>query len=194
MRQLLNIVLLTLIFSFNTAETVQEEKSINDILFSIITDNPDLFKSDCKLLEKYSDRFMPPSRVCYNDSTFIKSIRGFFDEREFDNLLRQKRNHENYGFVTTDFKSKYQLISEAEIDSVIQKVQKDKHLDYWTEFTNKIGCLQCFSRPIISSDKNTVIIKYMALIGPTTASGFILIFQKRNDKWIVAKEIDGWVS
>ena len=149
---------------------------------------------DCKLLDKLSNRFMPPSINYSIDSTFLESIKDFFDEKEFDNLLRQKRNIEKFGVITTDFKSKYRLIREAEIDSLIGKVKTDKRLEYWTEFENEVGCLQVFSRPIISSDKKTVIIRHMGLHGPHWGSGFIIIFQLRNNKWIVAKVIERWIS
>jgi len=194
-RQILSILLLTfLIFSCNTTEINQEEKFINDVLFSIIADNPDIFNSDCKLLDKLSNRFMPPSINYDIDSTFLDSIKDFFDEKEFDNLLRQKLNLEKFSVLTTIFGSKYRLIKLAEIDSLISRVETNKQLDYWTEFENEVGCLQIISRPIISADKKTVVVRHMELIGPHTASGFIIVFQLRNDKWIVAREIETWIS
>lgn len=183
-----------LIFSCNTTEINQEEKFINDVLFSIITDNPDIFTSDCKLLNKMSNRFMPPSINYENDSTFIESIKEFIDEEEFDDLLRQKRNIEKYEFITEQFINKYEIISEAKIDSLIDRTNTDKNLDYWTEFQNEIGCLQIFSRPIISADKKTAIIRHMGLSGPHAAGGFIIIFQLRNGKWTIIEDIESWIS
>lgn len=187
-----------LIFSCKTTERNQEEKFINEVLFSIIADNPDIFTSDCKLFDKFSNRFTPPSVNYDTDSTFIESIKDLFDEREFDNLLRQKQNLEKFGFVTTDFKLKYKLVRETEIDLLIDRVKKsnetDKPLDYWTEFENKIGCLQSFSRPIISADKKTVIVRHNVLFGPHSGGGIIIVFQLRNGKWIEAKVIETWIS
>ena len=195
MRQTLNILLLTfLIFSCKTTERNQEEKFINEVLFSIIADNPDIFTSDCKLFDKFSNRFTPPSVNYDTDSTFIESIKDLFDEREFGDLLRQKRNVEKFGVVTTDFKSKYRLIREADIDSLIRRAKANKQLNYWIEFENKIGCLQSFSRPIISADKKTVIVRHNVLVGPHSGGGIIIVFQLRNGKWIEAKVIETWVS
>ncbi len=195
MRHILNILLLTfLVFSCNTTEINQEEKLLNDVLFSIIADNSAIFSSDCRLLDKLSNKLMPPSINYDIDSTFLESIKDFFDEREFDNLLSQKRNIEKFSVLSTKFGSKYQLIRVAEIDSLISRVETDKHLVYWTELENEVGCLQVFSRPIISADKKTVIVRHMELIGPHTAGGFIIVFQLRNDKWIVAREIETWIS
>lgn len=199
MRQTLNILLLTfLIFSCKTTERDQEEKLINEVLFSIIADNPDIFTSDCKLFDKFSNRFTPPSVNYDTDSTFIVSIKDLFDEREFGDLLRQKQNLEKFGFVTTDFKRKYKLVRETEIDSLTDRVKKsnktDKPLDYWTEFENEIGCLQSFSRPIISINRKTVIIRHIHIGGPLAAGGFIMVFQLKNGKWIKVKEIETWVS
>lgn len=137
---------------------------------------------------------MPPSINYDIDSTFLDSIKDFFDEKEFDNLLRQKRNLEKFSVLTTKFGSKYQLIEVAKIDSLISRAETDKQLDYWTELENIVGCLQVFSRPIISTDKKTVVVRHMELIGPQTAGGFIIIFQLRNDKWIVARKIETWIS
>jgi hypothetical protein len=183
-----------LVFSCNTTEINQEEKLLNDVLFSIIADNSAIFSSDCRLLDKLSNKLMPPSINYDIDSTFLESIKDFFDEREFDNLLSQKRNIEKFSVLSTKFGSKYQLIRVAEIDSLISRVETDKHLVYWTELENEVGCLQVFSRPIISADKKTVIVRHMELIGPHTAGGFIIVFQLRNDKWIVAREIETWIS
>jgi hypothetical protein len=195
LRHILNILLLTfLVFSCNTTEINQEEKLLNDVLFSIIADNSAIFSSDCRLLDKLSNKLMPPSINYDIDSTFLESIKDFFDEREFDNLLSQKRNIEKFSVLSTKFGSKYQLIRVAEIDSLISRVETDKHLVYWTELENEVGCLQVFSRPIISADKKTVIVRHMELIGPHTAGGFIIVFQLRNDKWIVAREIETWIS
>ncbi len=183
-----------LIFSCNTTKIDQEEKFINDILFSIIMDNPDIFTSNCKLLNKMSNRFIPPSINYENDSTFIESIKEFIDEEEMDDLLRQKRNIEKYEFISKQFKNKYEIISEAKIDSLRNRTNTDKNLDYWTEFQNEIGCLQIFSRPIISADKKTVIIRYMGLSGPHAAGGFIIIFQQHNGNWTAKEEIESWVG
>jgi hypothetical protein len=187
-----------LIFSCKTTEKNQEEKFINEVLFSIIADNPDIFTSDCKLFDKFSNRFTPPSVEYDIDSTFIESIKDLFDEREFGDLLRQKQNLEKFGFVTTDFKLKYKLVRETEIDSLIDRIKKsketDKPLDYWTEFENEIGCLQSFSRPIISIDRKTVIIRHMHIKGPLADGGFIMVFQLKNGKWIEVKKIQTWIS
>lgn len=180
--------------SCNTTEINQEEKFINDVLFSIITDNPDIFTSDCKLLNKMSNRFMPPSINYGNDSTFIESIKEFFDEDEFDNLLRQKRNLEKYEFNTKQFHNKYEIVSEAKIDSLLERTNADNNLNYWSEFQNEIGCLQVFSRPIISANKKTAIIRQMGLRGPHAAGGFIIIFQLKNGKWTVKEDIESWVG
>jgi len=195
MRKILNILFFTfLISSCNKAEINQEEKLINDVLFSIISDNPSIFKSDCKLLDKFSNRLMPPSMNYDIDSTFLESIKDFFNEKEFNHLLEQKRNKEKYSVLKSTFGSTYQLISMAEIDTLISKVEKNKQLNYWSEFENEVGCLQVFSRPIISEDKKTVVVRYMELIGSHNAGGFIIIFQLRNGKWIVASEIESWIS
>jgi len=197
--RILKIIIIALLFSScKTQEISQDEKLVNDLLFAIIHDNKDLFDFPCKLIDRFSDSFGAPSVNYDIDSGFVASVSDLFDKEEIDYLISQKRNIENFGIKTKDFKKTYRLFSKSKIDTLIANVEKsqnsDTPLNYWDEFESKIGCIQGFSRPLISKDRKTVILKYFQISGPLSAGGFTKVFRLIDGKWIVIKELEYWIS
>jgi len=180
-------------FSCSKFEENNEELA-NSILFSIMADNQDLFDKECKLLDQTSQRFMPPSSIFDNDSTFKAAIQDFISKEEMEDLIFQKHNVTKLKFLSKEIQSKYQLISLVKIDSLLQIEKPLKKADYWQIFQKDIGCLQFVSKILITKNKKTAIIKYGSLKGPHDGFGFLIIFQFKNNKWTIAKEIDYWVS
>ena len=157
-------ILVQICFSCSKSEANNEEV-VNRILASIIADNTDLFDKECKLLDQFSQRFMPPATIFENDSTFIEAMQGFVSEEEIEDLLIQKHSFVKYKFSPEEFQSKFQFISIEKFDSLHQTEEPIKKADYWQVFQNDLGCLQIVSKILITKNKKTAIIKYGSLSG-----------------------------
>ncbi|MFB6344109.1 hypothetical protein ACE1ET_20490 [Saccharicrinis sp. FJH62] len=199
MVKILNLIIIALLlFNCKTEKISQEEKFVNDILFSVIRDNNELFDSSCKLIDRFSESFGAQSVNHIIDSVFFLEINDLFDMNDIKYLIIQKKNLENFELKTNDFKKRYRLIQKSKIDTFIASIEKslntDKPVDYWEEFDSKIGCIQGFARPLISRDKRTIIIKYFQISGPLSARGFTKVFRLINDKWVVLRDLESWVN
>lgn len=199
MRNILNIfIAILLLYSCRTEKINQEEKLINDILISVINDNPDIFNSRCNLIDKFVNGLFSISDKKEIDTGYVESISDFFEVSEMDNLIEQAHNAESYGFVTKDFKRKYRFVKKTEIDSFIYKANKslntDAPIDFPVEFSEVFGCVQGFSRPLISTDRKTVVIRYFIKLDSYTAGGFTKVFELVDNKWILIKELEYSIS
>lgn len=168
-----------------------DEKKINDILFAIIDDNPDIFQSDCKLVNGFIDR----SDI---NEKLINTISEYFDQNEIDFLIEQKNKQNEFSIKTRNFKKKYNLLDKSVIDTLENKMERaysnDTAFDYWGYFRKEIGCMQAFSRPLISKDEKTAIIVYFEVYGSLSAAGFTSIFKYESGRWTLSEELISWVS
>jgi hypothetical protein len=192
------LVILFLLISCNSTPLNPKEKEINDILFTVIQDNTDLFENSCGLIDKFDNRIAFPTDFMDNDSVFLSTLEPYFSNTQKDELLTQLRNSENFGFVTREFKKKYNLIKTEKIDALFSKVEKsletNEPKDISTEISKKFGCVQGFLRPIISSDGQTILITYYMFCGPMCGGGFSRVFNKKNGVWIKIGIFNYWIS
>ncbi|BDD11499.1 hypothetical protein FUAX_39310 (plasmid) [Fulvitalea axinellae] len=181
MKRIGYVFLLFTSFSCNKSETL--EKEVSEILFSVIRDNPDLFSSNYKLLDFYNSPLGGPSRIYDGEieSDFI--ITSIFNKEECKFLSDQKKANRKLKIIRNNWLDKnYRLISSTEINTFREKFQKD------------IGCIQGFSVPLISKDRQFVIIRYFVSCGSYNAHGFTSIFKYTGSKWIEFKNIENWIS
>ena len=120
-------------------------------------------------------------RVVFKDTAFSSFDKEFF--------RKQIKQHRNFKWNNKIAKNR-QVISERKISKIFKDKQK-----WWKHFQKKYGSsYHCFSVPIFTCDKQTVIIYRSTHCGPLCGDGSIDVFTKVNGKWTFKKDYGFWIS
>jgi len=78
----------------------------------------------------------------------------------------------------------------------LYKTQENDTTDYWENFREHFGNYgrHNYSKPIFNKEKNIVVIEHREQGDWVWGSGDILLFRKKNGKWILIKELNLWIS
>ena len=76
------------------------------------------------------------------------------------------------------------------------EVRQNVTTDYWVKYRANFGYggNHSFSKPIFNSDRNLVVIEYTSYFDLHAASNDILLYKKENEKWILVKHQNIWIS
>lgn len=119
-----------------------------------------------------------------------KLLKNYFDEKNADYILEQF-------FAAKDFRLSYKYIIDRQI------IHIDKMLSYkslkggiWSFLAEqyKEEGFMFVGKPLFTLDKKSVIITYGYYCGGLCGRGSRVILKKRNNNWIIEKEISGFVS
>jgi hypothetical protein len=104
----------------------------------------------------------------------------------FRQQIEQNRNFKWNNKIAKDM----QVISDKEISRIFKSKKK-----LWKYFREKYGSsYHCFSVPLFTCDKLTVVIYRSTQCGPLCGDGSIDVFVKLNGKWTFKKNYGFWIS
>jgi hypothetical protein len=123
-----------------------------------------------------------------------KAIKGFYKNKwikrqDIDYLLSQQ-NDSTFIFKQDQIHKK--LISNQTIDSIFNL--PDSHGYYTLHKELNVASFGRISKPFFTRDKNTAIIVFDIYRNYENANGSIFIFKKDDDKWVLQKWIETWIS
>jgi len=159
------------------------DEEIYDVINFIIKNGTVKYHKHLKIITEdpnvNSDRFLNK-----------KLLNNFFNEKDSNYILEQ--------FATSkDFLLSYRYISDMQIIHVDKLLSyKKEKKDLWTFLAEKYSedGFAFVGKPLFSLDKQQVVISYGYYCGGLCGKGTRVILKKKNNSWIIIKEISGFIS
>ena len=113
-----------------------------------------------------------------------------FTEEDLKTMRDQIANNSNYEWNSKVIKNIKMIPTDT-----LNYYFNDNTRDGWKNFHKRYGSgfISC-SFPIFDKERNMCIVQLGLYCGPLCGGGEIVLFQKRNKKWILAKIYSDWTS
>lgn len=182
MKTIISTILLTLISSFTYGQCDKVRISKQDISYFINSfDKIDTTKTFYLSSSNQFDKIQEDLRAVFNDTSFSSSDLDFFRQ--------QIKQHRHFKWNNKIAKGR-QVISARKISRIFKDKKK-----WWKYFQEKYGSsYHCFSVPLFTCDKQTVVIYRSTHCGPLCGDGSIDVFVKLNGMWTFKKNYSFWIS
>ena len=182
MRTIISTILLLLFIRIALGQCDNAKVSKQDISNFINSfDKIDTAKTFYLSSSNQFDKIEEDLQVIFKDTTFSSFDKDFFRQ--------QIKKHRNFRWNNKVAKGR-QVISERKISRIFKDENK-----YWNYFQKQYGpSFHCFSVPLFTCDKQTVVIYRSIHCGPLCGEGSIDVFVKSNGKWTFKKNYSFWIS
>lgn len=160
------------------------EDSINDIL------HDNIYNIAVKRIffEELNENEPPPPPVLALNFSYDS----IFAMKDSSYYKKQDRNLINFNLQKSRIKNKLDFVTTDEILNLSIKYERN----FWKQFRKKYGdkCIQTFSVPFFNKNKTLCIVQNSMSCGPLYGGGSTSIYKKVNEKWVVLRTFDQWVS
>ena len=157
-------------------------KLINDI----IVDTTDIcVKNNVKSISETALWFPSFIELSENEFDFYKNL---FNENDTVNIIGQLENSIYFEIDSTKIRNVKILPKSIHI----KYSSSDEFWNYLYE--NNYGAFIAFSKPIFSKDNSFVCIRLGVMSGRLWGEGESRLYMRKNDKWILIKSFDKWIS
>ena len=156
-----------------------------------------------KLIYDFTNEILPQngtSEFCKNvidrktfinvkgDSIFIDKIKSEISKKDFEFIRKQYAKSNTF-----QWKHKLKNRQIIKLDTTINDEKKSEK--FWNETIEKYKCISHIDMPIFNKEKNIAIIEISYYCGFLCASGATYIYKlDKNNKWILYKTLDNWIS
>lgn len=187
------IISLSLLISCSKKNENPYQKNLNNIENEISE----------KLIYDFTNEIIPQnenSEFCKNvidrmtfidvkgDSVFIERVKSEISKEDFDFIRKQYAESINF-----KWKNKFENRQIIKLDTTINNTKEFD--EFWNETLEKYNCISQISMPIFNKEKNLAIIEISYYCGFLCAAGGTYIYKlDENNKWILYKTIDDWIS
>jgi hypothetical protein len=192
-------ILTTLIISISllsfSGKDLNDEILINEILTLIVKGDTTILNKDCKIVDGFNSALQSPAKS-YLDPVFFASLSPYFRTEDIDFYTNQVIKNKNTQLIKNESFKAFGFIKKQKVVNFIAKVEsdyvKEKEFDYWERFEKNIGKVQEFGLPLVSKDGKYALIRFFCISGSKKNKGFLRIYEKQDNDWILVKSLKEW--
>lgn len=193
--RLIIIVLLSLIMISCT----EKDKGKYDDLYEVIDEmlrfnnyDADIVILELKKVHKGNDTVAPMNVITYNKDFIISLYKDkLLDSTDIDFMYNQIDTLKDYTLDSTKIFKR--TLNESVLISLFKKYGSYGTYDFLMDKFNA-RCFMRISTPIISKDRNKMMLDVETHCGPTTGGGLTYLLEKKNGKWRIIFCRGNWVS
>jgi len=191
---LATFIIVVSLLSFS-GKDLNDEILINEILSIIVKGDTTILNRDCKIVDGFNSALQSPAKS-YLEPVFFESLFPYFITEDMDFYSNQVNKNKNTELIKNEPFRAYGFIKKQKVVNFIAKVEsdyiKEKEFDYWERFEKNIGKVQEFGLPLVSKDGKYALIRFFCINGPKKNKGFLRIYEKQDNDWILVKSLKEW--
>jgi len=194
MKKLINVLVLTfsvlLFLNCKSQSKVRNfqntsEKEIYDIVNFILLKGP--FQSHVVVNECKS------FTLDESDKAVLLSLDGIITKEGVDYLAEQTKDTSTFTLQNSKLDNSILVIDSSEVEKDIKTFEESKK--YWEAIFEKYpDSYTTLSKPILTADKNILLIRFSKYCGSLCGTGGIMVFVKKGNEWDLRAITSSWDS